>query len=80
MMQITYDAGGLHLITGTCTAIEVDDAERERMNYGETEKYGYYTIHDDNCIGYCITLNLPLKHCGSSESVSRSQRPSDYLR
>ena len=63
MMQITYDAGGLHLITGTCTAIEVDDAERERMNYGETEKYGYYTIHDDNCIGYCITLNLPLKHC-----------------
>ena len=61
MRQITYDEGGLHLITGTCTAIEVDAVERERMNYGETEKYGYYTImNDGNEVVYCITLNLPL--------------------
>ena len=53
MTMITYDEGGLHLITGSCIAIDAcfDD---------EDEGYGHYTILDDNNNGYCLTLNLPI--------------------
>jgi hypothetical protein len=55
MKAIEYDAGGLHLITGTCVGV---DAGWDH----EDSDFGYYTIlsdHNDND-GYCITLNLPI--------------------
>ena len=54
-MKIEYIETGLHLITGSCTAIDADFE-----NESEDSDFGYYTILDDNSTGYCLTLNLPI--------------------
>ena len=55
MTAITYDEGGLHLITGTCIAVD-DQFHRAK----EDDAFGYYTILSNDAVRYCITLNLPL--------------------
>ena len=55
MTAITYDEGGLYLITGACIAVD-DQFHRAE----EDDAFGYYTILSDDAGRYCITLNLPI--------------------
>ena len=45
MTAITYDADGLHLITGTCIAV---DAQFHRAD----DTFGYYTILSDDAVRF----------------------------